>query len=910
MQSIAPLSCIAASLLAASAPAATVSRADIREVPERATLAASQGRVIDSAAHTLDLSRAWGDISRASPMTDGQVGAFSYSNNFESLALAPTPLNGQPAGGVFTGLPPGYTDVSGVVGFTSLPRGDAFAVNDPLAGNASTKLRVRALAAQPPNLFFTGLHFNMAYAPPGAPAGTSIRATFSPTPSAPATLATDAFFDTLATLWTHEVVNVTSGFIVDRLLWGGSNSEPGVGLPVGAIAHFYNLGLDPNSLTTGLFFSLTFPAGYSGPQTPGPNGEMTPPVNAWFRIIHQAHADATAGILIDFNDGFGPVEGYRGPSIAPPQISRFTTRGSFEAHGSVYIDNLDAAGAFSLPPVAPPLSCISGTYTDNLQWLLLGPLTGQNARWTGANSTVIEMPPSSGDRVIRQTNNVLAANNHLETNRTALPLSYAFASSPLRLCVNLRLSDPNHTVRAVAAQSITDDSAHSRIFLGREAPPAPYTSRVYVQINPAYDPIDEEGTPAPFANNPVVGIDVADTGFVWPLGSEHNLCLLTSGGGSLDVSVDGLSIFTGAAFVNSIDRLAFESEYNTVGAGDAFFIDDVMLECDPIFAFMSPPALALVYLDDLEWGFAGVTIGAMDDDGNPATPFRWASAANMPLQQGAGANGAKVLRMENLFRDTDPLPPNDPNFFSFAQASTRLPNVTSSGTRGWAQSGSYMLTDGATTRLWSPGQAVSSSVFSLGVRIAFSSVTQTLWHTSPNPAFACPPVSGIPAALWTDSGVSLASLGIGFGDFFSLSTHKNLAGNHTFRVNGRVLRNTLGVALTPQSLNRCDGATLTATKNLDALFLSSGDEDTAPTGSILYADNIRAWALPCIGDTNDDGIVNFADLNNVLTQFGQSGANLHGNVAPDADQNGVPDDSTVNFADLNAVLTGFGVPCT
>jgi hypothetical protein len=56
----------------------------------------------------------------------------------------------------------------------------------------------------------------------------------------------------------------------------------------------------------------------------------------------------------------------------------------------------------------------------------------------------------------------------------------------------------------------------------------------------------------------------------------------------------------------------------------------------------------------------------------------------------------------------------------------------------------------------------------------------------------------------------------------------------------------------------------------------------------------------CPGDTNGDNIVNFADLNAVLSAFGQSGVGLP------ADLNG---DGMVNFADLNAVLSAFGSAC-
>lgn len=57
---------------------------------------------------------------------------------------------------------------------------------------------------------------------------------------------------------------------------------------------------------------------------------------------------------------------------------------------------------------------------------------------------------------------------------------------------------------------------------------------------------------------------------------------------------------------------------------------------------------------------------------------------------------------------------------------------------------------------------------------------------------------------------------------------------------------------------------------------------------------------PCPGDANGDRIVNFADLNIVLGEFGMTGVGLAGDV------NG---DGAVNFADLNLVLSNFGLAC-
>ena len=58
--------------------------------------------------------------------------------------------------------------------------------------------------------------------------------------------------------------------------------------------------------------------------------------------------------------------------------------------------------------------------------------------------------------------------------------------------------------------------------------------------------------------------------------------------------------------------------------------------------------------------------------------------------------------------------------------------------------------------------------------------------------------------------------------------------------------------------------------------------------------------VPCAGDINADGAINFNDLNTVLASFGQNGSGIPG----DGDCNG-----TVNFNDLNTVLASFGTSC-
>lgn len=72
-----------------------------------------------------------------------------------------------------------------------------------------------------------------------------------------------------------------------------------------------------------------------------------------------------------------------------------------------------------------------------------------------------------------------------------------------------------------------------------------------------------------------------------------------------------------------------------------------------------------------------------------------------------------------------------------------------------------------------------------------------------------------------------------------------------------------------------------------------------------YSPRMALWGVQtrCPGDSNRDGVVNFADLNDVLGSFGFSSPHP-GYVCADINNDGV-----VNFADLNEVLGRFGLSC-
>lgn len=87
---------------------------------------------------------------------------------------------------------------------------------------------------------------------------------------------------------------------------------------------------------------------------------------------------------------------------------------------------------------------------------------------------------------------------------------------------------------------------------------------------------------------------------------------------------------------------------------------------------------------------------------------------------------------------------------------------------------------------------------------------------------------------------------------------------------------------------------------------SRADVDRAAANDPANADVIAfdftgaTHVAACPADINGDGVVNFTDLNAVLTSFGQSGANPPGDTDGDGD---------VDFSDLNTILSNFGVDC-
>lgn len=94
-----------------------------------------------------------------------------------------------------------------------------------------------------------------------------------------------------------------------------------------------------------------------------------------------------------------------------------------------------------------------------------------------------------------------------------------------------------------------------------------------------------------------------------------------------------------------------------------------------------------------------------------------------------------------------------------------------------------------------------------------------------------------------------------------------------------------------------DGA---ATPTLTAIVF--GTVQSAPFEGLTLLDTLPPLPAPCPGDANGDRVVDFLDLNIVLSDFGMSGA-------PGALQGDLDDDGDCDFVDLNIVLSAFGAAC-
>ncbi len=845
----------------------------------------------------------------------GRGGPLGMGDDLENLNLQPANLQGQQGNALWTDG--SITGVNRWLGTTAAGR-TAYAVNTAAGGNATKKARLMATSNFAPDGFFFGLRYELLRS--NSPLE---RMQFIPTASQNVLLEHDLFVTSLDTMWTTEPIYVSSGYLVSRMLWGGTcvTGCDDVGLPTGPIPYVTVLPVQPGPVAPKYMPCQWIDSAPSG-ESVGDFVAMR--TGQWVRVRHETTANGLVRHSLDFNDGTGFHLCYSAATPSGTRVDSLGANGSYEAANSpMYIDNIFAQGEVYTPPEPPqPLVCGPNDYSDDIEWLYPGPLRDQNPVWFAALSSQASVEVVGGGQVIRQTNG-LGDNQHRVEFTRRLPQAAAAFGDTWTLCEETRFTGaPYATVRAFAPASLIESSVVTRLSFGHYDPsrtPA-FLGRLFVQHNPAYNPIDDEGTTTPFVPGPngnggvariggasTIGdpnFDYYDTGVTFPLNSVQSWCVEVAQDFSMNITYGGAPIAgagTGVmipAFVHTIDELRHESENQADGFQNSLFVDNIAFDCPDAACNCDYPVMLTPYLDTLEWANLNVTIDANDDDGNPQTPFRWSSAPNMPVVSLAGKT--QVLRMQNLFRDTTQ---TQGAFTLFLQAATLLPHVEPSPTRGYAAGASFKFTDGATTRAWVVAQAdIIPGLFRTNAWVLYSAGSGTFWYLTPDPV---DPIANLP--IWVDTGRTLADVGVLMNQWFTLTIHRNLDGTFIFKINAAPLTDSGGAVVRVDPLQSLDGG---LHEDLDRLYFLGGDDASAPVGSILYADNIRAWGLPCGGDTNDDGVVNFADINNILGAYNQPAApTAPNNVAPDADGDGLADDNIVNFADLNAALAQFGAPC-
>lgn len=279
-----------------------------------------------------DLSSAFGAASRWGCGGCADGGSCSWDDGFESLPLLPAlPSASTPVMGGSCAAASPSASLAG-----SAPNGNiAGAVADPIGGNATTKLVARYANAQAG--FNTAVFRYSLMRPPG------VRFIFRAQLGEPVRVRSEMYITSIAPLWGVEPTFVSSGFILSRVLWGGQNSTPGIGLPVGPITDFYG-----HDLVSGMFVPALFPAGHPAAGSPVPV-----PTNAWFTVEHEFRAEGEFSLFIDLHDGFGRMEVLTGATpLGAASVDRVTWRGgSGGAVGdSLYIDNLRIDGPVARCP--------------------------------------------------------------------------------------------------------------------------------------------------------------------------------------------------------------------------------------------------------------------------------------------------------------------------------------------------------------------------------------------------------------------------------------------------------------------------------------------------------------------------------------------------------------------------------
>lgn len=288
-----------------------------------------------------DLPGQWLALSCAPAGADGAHA--TLDTGFESLQPLPAELVGQLDVVTWGGAAAGVTGRSVFVAPTAplaVPR--CGVVDDPVGGNTSRKLRgYTGVPAFGSNTFYgRWARMDLMRTNGAGPGQPGERFVFYPQADRPLRIEHDMFVTSTDSVWASSPTCLARGVIASQLEVGPRPQASGAQFPPSFVVYFGTL-----------LGRLSSVEPVRPPGDPRAGEPYAIPVGQWFRVTHEFDALGGVRYLIDYNDGAGPVEIFRGRAIVPwGRVDRLAFTGDFAFDGDAcFIDNLHIDGGDAPP---------------------------------------------------------------------------------------------------------------------------------------------------------------------------------------------------------------------------------------------------------------------------------------------------------------------------------------------------------------------------------------------------------------------------------------------------------------------------------------------------------------------------------------------------------------------------------
>jgi hypothetical protein len=322
-----------------------------------------------------------------------------------------------------------------------------------------------------------------------------------------------------------------------------------------------------------------------------------------------------------------------------------------------------------------------------------------------------------------------------------------------------------------------------------------------------------------------------------------------------------------------IDRVGANTSFESQ---DAFMLIDNIEAAGPVWARPKAPPLDCPYIDDMEWLFAGPLTNQ-----NPRWDVPLSSAATVVNDgvQGQVIQQINNVNPNNIYRReiSTLLLPSSATVSSDLVATVQV-RTTGTTVRGFALFNGFDLA----ARVLFNYRPTDSIEFDDGVYVQTNPFYQPIDDPFGSDPLANAPVIGADIVDteydWDNNGV-----------YRTLEMRLSASG-------------ALRVSIDGQRIYAGAGAFLSS---IDRFAFESENNAFGANAQLRINDvTLTCDAPSCAADFNLDDIVDFADLNTVLTNFG-----IVGILPPEYFLGNANGDGAVDFADLNAVLSAFGTTC-